>query len=178
MFDTILITLSNQLNAYLRNKLGSEYETPVLITKLVNEDGSSTLGNVNSVIISLVNIQQENMVSRTAGPNPGLRPVSLNLYVLFSACFTENYLNSFKYLSGVISFFQANPVMSHSSVPELDDAIIKLTFEIENLDTAAVSQLWGALGAKLMPSILYKIRMVTVNEASGAGFSVLSGMNN
>jgi hypothetical protein len=178
MFENILTTIGNQLDAYLKNRLGSDYEEPILINKLVNEDGSSTLTNVNSVVISLVNIQQENMSSRTGGHGSGNRPINLNLYVLFSACFTAKYMDSFKYLSAVVGFFQANPVLNHSNAPELDPDVNKLTFEIENLDTAAVSQLWGALGAKHMPFILYKVRMVTVNEMTGGGSSIFSGLNN
>ncbi len=177
MFENIITTIGNQLDAYLKNRLGSDYEEPVLINKLVNEDGSSTLTNVNAVIISLVNIQQENMASRTGGHGAGNRPINLNLYVLFSACFTAKYMDSFKYLSAVVSFFQANPVLNQSNAPELDPEINKLSFEIENLDTAAVSQLWGALGAKHMPFVLYKVRMVHVNELSGGGFSTVSGVN-
>lgn len=177
MLDNILSTLANQLDSYLKNRLGSDYEEPVMVNKLVNEDGSSTLTNVNAVIISLVNIQQENMASRTGGHGGGNRPINLNLFVLFSACFTAKYTDSFRYLSAVISFFQANPVLNQSNAPELDGDINKLSFEIENLDTAAVSQLWGALGAKHMPFVLYKVRMVTVNEMTGSGYSTVSGVN-
>jgi hypothetical protein len=173
MFENILTTISNHLEAYLKNRLGSDHETPVLINRLTNQDGSSTLANVNAVIISLVNIQQENLVS-SSGNQGGNRPIHLNLYVLFSACFTTRYLDSFKYLSAVLSFFQANPVLNHSNCPDLDATISKLTFEIENLDTASVSQLWGVMGAKHMPFVLYKIRMVAVNEMTGGGENLFS----
>lgn len=175
MFENILITISNHLETYLKNRLGANYENPVLINRLVNQDGSSALTNVNAVVISLVNIQQENSVS-SSGIQGGNRPVHLNIYVLFSACFTTKYLDSFNYLSAVLSFFQANPILNHTNCPDLDADISKLTFEIENLDTAAVSQLWGAMGAKHIPFVLYKIRMVALNEMTGGGTSTFTSL--
>ncbi len=102
MLENILTTISSQLETYLKNRFGSDYENPVLINKLINEDGSSTLHNINAVIISLFNIQQENIIS-SSGNSGGNRPIQLTFYVLFSACFTSRYLDSFKYLSGRIS---------------------------------------------------------------------------
>jgi hypothetical protein len=179
MFDSVLTTISNQLNSYLRNRGNAPGDGELtMISRLVNEDGTSAVAEANAIIISLLNIQQENVASRTGGHGAGNRPINLNMFVLFSASFHENYMDNFRYLSGVVSFFQANPVMNHSNAPELDGDINKLTFEIENLDTAAVSQLWGAIGAKHMPFVLYKVRMVTVNEMSGMGTSTFSGLNN
>jgi hypothetical protein len=175
MLENILSTISNQLETYLKNKLGSNYDNPVLISKHVNEDGSSTLHNVNAIIISLFNIQQENIYSSNLNPG-GNRPVQLNFYVLFSACFTSRYLDSFSYLSAVISFFQTYPVLNHSNAPQLGREISKLTFEIENLDTPSVSQLWGAIGSKHLPFVLYKIRMVTINESTGGGDSTFTSL--
>ncbi len=177
MFKNILTTVSNQLEGYIKNRLGSNYETPILINKLINEDGSSTLTNANSIVLTLVNIQQENIMSRVGSNEGGSRPIHLNLYVLFSACFTAKYLDSFDYLSAVLHFFQTNPVLNHSNSPELDPSVSKLTFEIENLDTAAMSQLWGAMGTKHLPFILYKIRMVTIHEEKGGGSSTFTSLN-
>ena len=175
MLENILTTISSLLEPYLKNKLGLDYDNPVLISKLVNEDGSSTLHNVNAVVISLYNIQQENIYSSNTSSS-GNRPVQLNFYLLFSACFTSRYLDSFNYLYAVISFFQTYPVLNHSNAPQLDAEINKLSFEIENLDTSSVSQLWGAIGAKHLPFVLYKIRMVTINEPTGGGASTFTSL--
>jgi hypothetical protein len=106
------------------------------------------------------------------------RPVNLNLFILFSSYFIDkNYPEALKFLSAVISFFQSNAVFNHSNTPDLDDRVEKLTFEIVNQDLQNQSHLWGSLGGKYLPSILYKIRMVTIQEGNEAEVSKISGLS-
>ncbi len=64
-------------------------------------------------------------------------------------------------LSAAILFFQKNPVFDHQLRPDLDTRIERLTLEIENLDRQDLSNLWGSLNAKYVPSVFYKVRMVS-----------------
>ncbi len=73
---------------------------------------------------------------------------------------------SVKFLSATLSFFQSNCVFTHSNTPDLNRNIEKLTFEIVNQDLQNQSHLWGTLGGKYLPSILYKVRMVTIQEGN------------
>jgi hypothetical protein len=38
-----------------------------------------------------------------------------------------------------------------------------LAFEVETLNYQEQSHLWGAIGAKYMPSIVYKLRLLTLD---------------
>ena len=63
-------------------------------------------------------------------------PIHLNLYVLFVARF-KDYLQSLRYLSLVLRFFQKHRVLDHESAPTLSDRIEKLTMELLTLPLAA-----------------------------------------
>lgn len=73
-------------------------------------------------------------------------------------------------ISAAILYFQKNPVFDHQSHPGLDARIQRLTLEIENLDRQALNNLWGALNGKYVPSVLYKVRMVSFDSQDVRSF--------
>lgn len=170
MIFSILNSVSESLNQYLQNRFGPG-EDKVILSSIVNQDGTVAVTDQDKVIMTLVNVQHEKVISRSSSSNNGMNPpISINLFVLFSAYFSEtNYPEALKFLSAVLGFFQANYVMTHANTPDLDPDIDKITFEIVNQDLQAMSFLWGVLGGKYMPSILYKIRMVTIQEGNFKG---------
>ena len=82
---------------------------------------------------------------------------------------SSNYAEALKLVSATVAFFQGRPVLDHANTPELDARIDRLTLEIENLDGTALSNVWGLLGGKYLPSVLYKVRMVTLDVADVTG---------
>ncbi len=96
-------------------------------------------------------------------------PVHLNVHLMLAGCYDpENYLESLKILSHAIQFFQVNPVFDRINAPEMDRAIEQLSLEIENLDTDAISQLWGILGGRYLPSVLYRVGLVILRDVKSA----------
>jgi hypothetical protein len=91
-------------------------------------------------------------------------PIQLNLYVLFAAYFPGNYLEALKFISLVLGFFQGKQVFTAQNTPGLPDGVDKLVVEINNLDQHAQNQLWSAIGAKMMPSVSMKIRMIVITR--------------
>ena len=57
--------------------------------------------------------------------------------------------------------FQRNPVFDHQNTPDLDRRIYQLALDIENLNAKDLSSLWSILSGKYLPSILYKVRMLS-----------------
>jgi hypothetical protein len=127
------------------------------------------------VVMTLVNIEEETTLKNFAPTQfrnekrvYEAPPVNLNLFVLFSVI-SEPYLVSLQILSLVIEFFQINRVISLETIPipipisgdrfnreiVLYPSIYSATFE-------EVNQLWGSLGGKQFPSVIYKIPMVTI----------------
>jgi hypothetical protein len=166
MIQNVIPVIVRELNSYLGLRFGFN-EQKVIISNLVGQDGSIAFKDENKVVCSLINIEQERVnlnahFMKNAKTNP---PVNLNLYLLFSAYFSSaNYEEAFKFLTSVISFFQGKQVFTPSNTPLLDKNVDKITFEIVNLDLRELSNLWAALGAKYMPSVIYKLRMISIYE--------------
>jgi hypothetical protein len=60
-------------------------------------------------------------------------------------------------------------VFDRANSPALDPRFERITMEIENLSTAELSNLWGILGSRYLPSVLYRLRMVTIDEGQVTG---------
>jgi hypothetical protein len=161
--------IESQLNAYLKLKSGVQNDR-VAASGVVRQNGSLEIPN-NHVGITLVNIEEEthaktqgkqpvNNGSTTARGNPDIK---INIYLLFTANFSE-YGESLKAVSQVLSFFQGRNVFHKSQYPSLDPSIDRLVFELQSLSFEQLNHLWGTIGAKYMPSILYKMRMLVIQE--------------
>ena len=182
MINESLQFIADELNKYLVLKMGPANEPPRLILGNVSRlfDGEvAATGLVNRVILSLVNVeedrvakQQENFVRTdisTRYKNPQLY---LNLYILFSANRT-GYPDALQHLSYILQFFQFQHVFTPVTHPDLDPRIQKLIVDLCTLNFEQVNHLWSTLGGKYIPSVLYKVRQITIDEdltVSESGF--------
>ncbi|MDP4209280.1 MAG: DUF4255 domain-containing protein [Bacteroidota bacterium] len=170
MIYEALSCLTEEMNEYFRNKLKIN-EEKIVLSGLVNQDGSIAIQEENKIIITLVNIEKETAqkgngksLSTTFGNQAP--PLRLNIYVLFSAYFSSgNYPEALRFLSFIIAYFQHKTVFNQSNTPGLDPKIEKLTFEITDVNPDMLSNIWSTLGAKYMPSVLYKMRMLSFDES-------------
>jgi hypothetical protein len=182
MINLAVQLLASQLNQHLRRtyNLG---EDVAVISNLLELDGSIAANVNNKLVISLVNIEKDNVPFRNVSSHDmGSRgvqssaPLYFNLYLMMTANFTGNsYPEALKFLSSTIGFFQKNHVIDHQSAPEMDARIEKLILDIENLSIQDLSNLWGALGGKYLPSILYRIRMVAFDAEEITGRTPVVG---
>jgi hypothetical protein len=161
-----LTCLAEEMNIFFKSKLKIS-EDKVIVSAIVNQDGSIAIQGENKVLITLVNmtkeigIKRESSISNTTNAN---KPICLNLSILLSCYFTAgNYAEALRFLSFVISFLQTRNVFDHSNTPRLDNAIEKLVFEMESYEADRLSNIWTTLGAKYMPSVLYKARMIVLD---------------
>lgn len=161
--------LANKLNQHLKIKFELA-EDIVIVSNLVGHDGMLSSNINNRVVLFLTNIEKETAV-KVSVPSlinsnglSNVKPIFLNLYLMVVANFTDsNYNESLKFMSSVISYFQLQPVFNHQNSPDLDESIEKIILDIENVKSHDQSNLWSMIGAKYMPSILYKIRMVSID---------------
>lgn len=138
----------------------------VVLGELMKLDGSPAVTTENVMICSLLNVEQERNNLNTPQGNSGVYknpPFNLNLYVVFSA-FYASYFEALKALSFTIGFFQGKLVFTPSNTPGLDSSIEKITLEIVNVDLKDLSNFWTALGAKHLPCIMFRIRMVSITS--------------
>ncbi|WP_457334846.1 DUF4255 domain-containing protein [Rhizobacter sp. P5_C2] len=168
MIDAAIAQVANQLNNALRRsfQLGEEL---VVVSSPYEPDGSIAANINNKLAVFLVNLERDTVPGyRTktgAGEGRQARvpqPVSLNLMVMFAANFSaSNYPEALKFISSTIAHFQSWPVLDHQNSPDLDPRIEKLTLDIENLSVSDLSNLWGMFSGRYLPSVLYRLRMVT-----------------
>jgi len=169
MINSAILHITNYLNQYLKRTFDLN-EDIVALSNIVEQDGTVATNVTNKLVVCLVNIEKDstpvNLPKRGMMPSDkavmGYPPVHLNLYIMFAAHFSgNNYSEALKFLSHTISFFQRNPVFDHQNTPDLDRRIHQLALDIENLDTKDLSSLWSILSGKYLPSILYKVRMLS-----------------
>ena len=171
MIDAAINHIATNVNQQLMRTFGLN-EDVVVVSNVVEQDGTVATHVNNKIVLSLVNIEKENaaMAQQSASASSGMRaivsnpPIHFNLYLMFASYFSgSNYQEGLKFISQAISYFQGQSVFDQNNSPGLDRNINKLVMDIYNLDITDLSNLWGVLSGKYLPSVLYKVRMVTVD---------------
>jgi hypothetical protein len=167
MIDKALFFLKEELNAYLKLKTGDSDK--VSLTAVVDQSGHE-LVPAKSIGLMLVNIQEERAYSH---PNPQTlsnghysfknRELSLNLYIVAFANHTD-HREALILISHVVQFFQGTNVFEAQEFPQLGEDIEKLIVDLYTLTFEQQNQLWASLGAKYLPSAVYKIRMLIIDS--------------
>ena len=175
MIHLALQALVAELNAYLKRVFSLPDSQPlVLLTALTAPDGSANADTLNKLCLTLVGLEQETTmrngaaVRMQAGSNgleytPGNPAVRLNVRVVLAANFSD-YPEALKFLSAAIAFFQRKNVLTAQNTPALDARLDKVIIELETVETQEWSYLWGMLGTKCLPAVVYKVRMLTLQE--------------
>jgi hypothetical protein len=134
----------------------------------------NTLTGDNSLagkaILSLVNVeedkvakQQENFSRSDSSTVYKSPPLHLNMYILFAINKAE-YDDCLQWLGYIMQFFQHQQVFTPITHPNLDPRIPRIVVDLFSLNFEQVNHLWSTLGGKYMPSVLYKIRQISVDE--------------
>jgi Pvc16 N-terminal domain len=174
MIDRAVNLVAQRLNAHLRARFGVADDI-VAVSSLTDAEGKTPAGVRNRLALFVTNITHDTMSRGVVGRAPMIAgrvavspvPVHLNVHLMLAGCYDpENYLESLKILSHAIQFFQVNPVFDRLTAPDMDRSLEQLSFEIENLDTDAASQLWGILGGRYLPSVQYRMRTVTIDAGA------------
>lgn len=176
MIHETLKFLQDEVARYLATKLGDTTDPPITIgnvARAYDETAAASVGN--KIILSLVNVeedrvakQQEPFVRAENGVVYKSPPLYLNLYVLFASNRTV-YKDALVALGHVIQAFQYTHVFTPLTHPDLDPRIQRLVVDLYSLNFEQVNHLWSTLGGKYLPSVLYKVRQVTVDEDAVKG---------
>jgi hypothetical protein len=169
MIDKTLSFVLGELNGFLGTNFPSN-EPHAVLSGLANQDGSAPLGVENKIILSLTNVERETAVSPgpVTRPDPGaaLRvspPLSLNIFILVSSNF-GSYVESLRFLSSSIGFLQAKPVFTPQNSAGFPRGLERLSIEMVNLNMSDLQNLWATMGGKYLPSVFYKLRMITIQD--------------
>lgn len=174
MIDDTLNFICDQVSAYLTLKLdlatGGPIQTGNISTLQDNGAAGSANHEIYSTFLSLVNIEEDRISEsqkkyRRHGDtiineNP---KIHLNLYILFAVNLTD-YTESLKRLSLIVQFFQYRNVFTPLNSPTLPAGTEKLICDLITLSFQDLNNLWGILGSKYLPSVMYKVRMIKISD--------------
>ena len=169
MIDIALQFLNNELNTYMLMRTGSS-SVEVKMSKVVDEAGKYAFPE-ETISASIINIEEDRTFKSQVpdykyvnGQHVVLEPdLKLNLHVLLAANF-KLYDVALKYISLVLTFFQSHPYFTPEVYPGLDSRIGKLIVEMQSLSYEQLNQIWTFIGGKQLPSIVYKVRMVALQD--------------
>ena len=187
MIDSALILLREELNEYIRSLPSNPDPSYVVLGNVATIDNDSSDELRGTLIVSLVNIEEESTLKNGKAyhkmPNGTVRyenlPVYLNLYLLFSANFPDNYTNALIRLSQTLRFFQGKHAfnlrntISPTILAAVSDPLnperevlagLELYLDLYTMTFEQINHLWGSLGGKQIPFVMYKLRMVMLRE--------------
>jgi len=171
IFETLKI-LADQVNSYF----GS---TSITIENVAIVDSQNERADDidDTVILSLINLQEENTLknfpnkynesNKVQYKNP---IVNLNLFLLFSAN-RGTYVQSLSDISKIVEFFQGKKVFTqaNSVYNRLDPTLeaignFKFTIDLYTPSFEELNFIWGTLGGRQLPSVLYKLSLVKIER--------------
>lgn len=169
MLDVALQFFRDELKTYIATRTGAD-SVDVKLSKVADETGKYAFDS-ETIGISIINIEEERTMKShlpeyayTNGQHVVLEPqLKLNLYVMFGANFKQ-YDVALKYISLILTFFQSHPYFTPEQYPALDPRIEKLVVELQTLNYEQLNQIWAFLGGKYLPSVIYRVRMVVLQE--------------
>ena len=158
MIKRILTYYAERLNEYL-SRIHKQPEGMVEVGFV----GNGAEMKPNKMLVSLIGIEREVTagisapIQRTGGGYTRMMPsLMLNLNIVLVAVYDEKqYAESLSVLSDTLKFVQSLPKF------EVDD--IGYTIEIVNLSTQDVNNIWTTLGGQYYPSVICKIRRLTID---------------
>lgn len=184
MIRTALKFIQNELDAYIAANENDITNYPlgsiVALKSVASADGKVSLDDAVHITMMMTGVEEERIEGKhpyyvpvennqVARLNP---PVTVDLNILFVAN-SQHYETALRDLSGVICFFQSYPVFDAAKYPALNveasnpdkepwQVVDKIAFRIMNLTLEQQNNLWSMLGPKYMPSIVYRMKMLTV----------------
>ena len=171
MIEKAMNFLKGELNNVLSARFQSN-ENLAVLSSLSNPDGTLPAVIANKIVLTLINVERETAATGGAWPARGgaeghervSPPLALNLFLLVTASFSGNYGEALKFLGSVMGFFQGKPSFSTQNSPAFPTEMEKLNLDLVNLSIHEINNVWSILGAKYMPSVVYKVRMLVVQE--------------
>ncbi len=176
IYQTLEI-IKDQVSGYLDTVLS---ETGSVVLENIAKMDDQEVNTMNDkIVMSLINVEEE--IALKNHPNVRIKngeyvyknkPVNLNLYILFSANKTT-YTTAMTALSSIIEFFQNKKVFTQTNTvlnPTIlilnDIKEFKFTVDLYTPTFEQLNYIWGTLGGKSVPNVMYKVSIVRVEGTS------------
>ncbi|MBL3570521.1 hypothetical protein BV509_12825 [Rhodovulum sulfidophilum] len=176
MIDQALSLAVDRLNGHLAGRFRTGDDV-VVLSPLTDAEGKPADAARNKLALFVTAIAEDTMPRSARGPGlssiglaRGAQAIHLDIYAMLAAAHDpDKYAEGLKQLSAALMFFQVQPVMTPQNTPDMPPGLAQLSFEIANLKVEEVGQLWGNLGGRYVPSVMFKIRSVRVDAGAIAG---------
>jgi len=186
MIKEVLMILKDKLNDPEKGLMDDDGEIAVVDDIAKHDDDLSELDN--KVVITLLNVEEESTLKnrswytrKTISEDPLLYdmkkqnpPAYLNLYLMISANRTA-YDKALSNISKVIEIFQTNNVLEYIDADA--EKSFKFRIELHSIPFDQLSYVWGLLGGKVMPSVLYKISVIKIEAVEKTPIKLIDKVN-
>jgi hypothetical protein len=177
MLLSVLQDIEERFNGFLSSQGGQEMVLGDIAKHNVAQ-GNPDAGSIeNHLVLTLVSIEEESTLKNNypiTQQNSALtsqKPtLYLNLYLLFTAHF-DLYDEALKHLGYVLLFFQTHTKISYT---DTFGNTYNLTFSLHNTGFESLHNLWTVLGGSAKPSVVYKARLIFVQESPAVGGNVIT----
>ena len=173
MIHLAVARVVEELNRYLELRAPTLTPPRAVADSLFDIEGKPKVAAAEKVVVSLVNVEQDRVyrsIDPFERPSEGattahfVRPeININLYLLFIANLSD-YDEAMKAVTYVISFFQRGSIFPISDPDWDSDQEVRMSLELFTLSFEQQNHLWGTLGSKFMPSVLYKAGLLKVRD--------------
>ena len=179
MINRLLSAIRNELNEFIKVKDPTNFGTQdiVVLSRLVEQNGTLAFTTSNNnqsehkIVVTLVNVEEDrtfkdqtNFKKTTRDSIISINPeIHINLSVLFTA-YSTSYDTALLILGYVLGFFQMKNVFNPQNTPSLNGVVENASVILETLSAEQNNHLWGYIGAKYMPSVVYRLKMLTIQE--------------
>ena len=173
MIDTALKFLCDYLNQEITSPAN-----PVVLGNITKESDIQP----DKIHLSLIHIEEERILKDVVYQkrlNPAdnfyttINPeIHLNLYVLVTYQYTAaiNYTEALKQLGNVVTVLQGKFVFTKPDLLKpAYEPLQQIVIELYSQSLDQSSNLWQAMGEKLSPSLLYKMRVVSIQANKALG---------
>lgn len=172
IYQTLEI-LIHQINKYLRSETTDDSD--LVLENIAKQDDASITKLKDKVVVTLLNMEEETTLKNI--PNTSVKDgkviyknnkINLNLYVLFASNRTA-YDKALISINNIITFFHSKKVFTQINTPLTSSNSIfnslkefKFTVELYTPTFEQLNYIWGTLGGKSVPSVLYRISIVEI----------------
>ena len=165
--------LVGQFNQWYQKRKGGLDTEPVMkLSPIVDQEGKL---QVNKLGMTLINIEEEHteisstqikasQVNTVGLGYKGLVPViKIDLEVMVSSAFltSGNYEEALKHISYAAHCFRLHSSYNKEDFPDIQP-IEKLTLNLLNKDLNQLQCIWSMIGAKHIPSTMYKVKLLVI----------------
>ena len=169
MIGNLFKDIAEELEVYIQDKINKDASV-----KVERPKEKESMPD-NTVMLSMLNIEEEltlrdlNIHHRQLSKQKLIkqqRPVYINIQMLCIVNFSNDAAQELNALHWVMEFFQSHRTFTQPGRENKNDKDVDnkfdLIIELNTLPLRELHYLWGNLGIKQLPAVLYRIKMFTI----------------